>query len=177
MSTTLPQGFPGLISTEQLTALINALISSLAYSGATITASTVNSSPIGGSVPSTGAFTTLAASGATALSGANTLSGATTVSGTLSATNTVTLSPASHNVVLSPTGTGVVTIAPATLGTLDKVTIGGVTPAAATVTALVTSGAVVHSNAALTLSAIPTADPHVVGRVWANSGVLTISAG
>lgn len=26
-------------------------------------------------------------------------------------------------------------------------------------------------------SAIPAADPHVVGRVWANSGVLTVSAG
>ncbi len=27
------------------------------------------------------------------------------------------------------------------------------------------------------LSDLPTADPHVAGRVWANSGVLTISAG
>lgn len=26
-------------------------------------------------------------------------------------------------------------------------------------------------------AAIPTADPHVAGRVWANSGVLTVSAG
>lgn len=26
-------------------------------------------------------------------------------------------------------------------------------------------------------SAIPAADPHVAGRVWANSGVLTVSAG
>jgi hypothetical protein len=27
------------------------------------------------------------------------------------------------------------------------------------------------------MTAIPTADPHVVGELWANSGILTISAG
>lgn len=26
-------------------------------------------------------------------------------------------------------------------------------------------------------TAIPTADPHVVGQIWANTGVLTVSAG
>ncbi|MDA9406513.1 MULTISPECIES: hypothetical protein [unclassified Bradyrhizobium] len=29
----------------------------------------------------------------------------------------------------------------------------------------------------LIVSALPTADPHVVGALWANSGVLTVSAG
>jgi hypothetical protein len=54
----------------------------------------------------------------------------------LTATGAVSLSPAGANVVLSPTGLGVVTIAPATLGTLNNVTIGGVTPAAGTFTAV-----------------------------------------
>lgn len=31
--------------------------------------------------------------------------------------------------------------------------------------------------AALDASALPTSDPHVAGRVWSNSGVLTKSAG
>lgn len=32
-------------------------------------------------------------------------------------------------------------------------------------------------GASVNAAALPTADPHVVGRVWANSGVLTVSAG
>lgn len=39
----------------------------------------------------------------------------------------ITLSPASFNVVLSPTGTGAVTINPATLGTMNNMNIGGST--------------------------------------------------
>lgn len=29
----------------------------------------------------------------------------------------------------------------------------------------------------VTASALPTADPHVAGEIWSNSGVLTVSAG
>lgn len=105
---TTPVGYPFTAwSTEQLTALINEILGNNDFDGATITGSTINSSAIGGTTPAAGAFTTLTAS------------------------NTVTLSPANHNVVLSPTGTGTVTIAPATAGTLDKVAIGGTTPALA----------------------------------------------
>ena len=50
-----------------------------------------------------------------------------TTSGQITANGPVALSPANQNVVLSPTGTGVVTIAPATVGTIDKVNIGGTT--------------------------------------------------
>lgn len=32
-------------------------------------------------------------------------------------------------------------------------------------------------SAQVDASALPTADPHVVGRVWRNAGVLTVSAG
>lgn len=39
------------------------------------------------------------------------------------------------------------------------------------------TGAVVLSNASVKMTAIPTSDPHVVGQLWANSGVLTVSAG
>jgi hypothetical protein len=31
--------------------------------------------------------------------------------------------------------------------------------------------------AAVSAPSLPTADPHVVGRLWANSGVVTVSAG
>ncbi len=55
---------------------------------------------------------------------------------TLTASGAVALSPSNANVVMSPTGTGVITISPAALGSMDKVTIGGITPAAATVTTM-----------------------------------------
>lgn len=64
------------------------------------------------------------------------LASALTVSGTITAQGTVGLSPANANVTLSPTGTGVVTINPATAGTLDNVAIGGTTAKAGTFTTL-----------------------------------------
>lgn len=82
------------------------------------TAGSLNNVIIGGSTPLAGTFTTLTAA-------------------TLSTTGAVALSPASANVVLSPTGTGVVTIAPATAGSVNNVVIGGSTPLAATFTSLV----------------------------------------
>lgn len=45
-----------------------------------------------------------------------------------------TASPLNNNVTLSPTGTGTVTINPATTGTINNMTIGSVTPAASTFT-------------------------------------------
>lgn len=146
-------------SVEQLTALIQSIIGANDFDDATITNSTVNSSVIGGTTPAAGHFTTL------------------------DVTDAVALSPASHNVVLSPTGTGVVTIAPATAGSMDRVNVGATTRGTGAFTTLAANGAVTltstvsMSNASLTLSAIPTADPHVAGRVWANVGILTISAG
>ena len=61
---------------------------------------------------------------------------ALTASGTITANGSVALSPADANVVLSPTGTGVVTINPATAGTLNNVDIGGSTAKAGTFTTL-----------------------------------------
>jgi hypothetical protein len=71
---------------------------------------------IGSTTPNTGAFTTLTASQA------------------------VTLSPANANVTLSPTGTGLVTINPATAGAMDNVTIGATTAKAGTFTQLSIGG-------------------------------------
>jgi hypothetical protein len=59
---------------------------------------------------------------------------------TLSASSTVTLSPANANVAISPTGTGSVTVAPATAGTLNNIVIGGSTPLAGTFTNLTATG-------------------------------------
>jgi hypothetical protein len=59
---------------------------------------------------------------------------------TLTASSTVTLSPANANVAISPTGTGSVTIAPATAGTLNNIAIGGSSAAAGTFLALTATG-------------------------------------
>lgn len=59
---------------------------------------------------------------------------------TLTAASTVTLSPANANVVISPSGTGIVTMAPASAGSLNNVTIGQSTALAGTFTNLTASG-------------------------------------
>ena len=66
--------------------------------------------------------------------------GGTVAASTLTAASTVTLSPANANVVLSPSGTGIVTVAPATAGSLNNVTIGQSTALAGTFTSLTASG-------------------------------------
>lgn len=62
-----------------------------------------------------------------------------------------TASPANANDVLSPTGTGIVTINPATLGSMDNMTVGATTPAAAKFTTI-TETSLLISNAAPTIS-------------------------
>jgi hypothetical protein len=53
--------------------------------------------------------------------------GGVLVATTINASAAVTLSPANANVVISPSGTGVVTISPATTGTMDNVNVGATT--------------------------------------------------
>lgn len=103
-------------STPANATFVNVVINGT-LTGAGVTVELGAPGPIGNVTPNTGAFTTL------------------------TATSTVTFSPASHNVVLSPSGTGVVTINPATLGTLDHVTVGGTTPAVGTFTTLTATAA------------------------------------
>lgn len=82
---------------------------------------------------------------------------------------------ATGNVTLSPTGS--ITANPSVASSMDNVAVGVTTPLAGRFTTLTSSGVVSITNASVSMTAIPTADPHVVGRLWANSGVLTISAG
>jgi len=57
------------------------------------------------------------------------LASSLTTTGLLTAQGAVSLTPASANITISPTGTGTVTINPATAGTLNNVSIGGTTAA------------------------------------------------
>jgi hypothetical protein len=78
----------------------------------------IQETPIGNISRGSGAFTTLQANAAT------------------------TINPANANVSITPTGTGTLNLAPAASGTMDNVTIGSVTPAAADFTTITTSGVV-----------------------------------
>lgn len=88
------------------------------------TAGTMDNMVIGGTTPLAGHFTTL------------------------DATSTVGLSPANKDVTIAPTGTGKAVINPASLGTIDKMTIGATTPAAGTFTTITsaTDGAITLTN-------------------------------
>lgn len=83
---------------------------------------------------------------------------------TLQATNTVTLSPANHSITMSPTGSGTVTISPATLGSINKMTIGGTTAETGTFTTLQATSAVTFTPANQNLTFAPT-----------GSGIVTIN--
>jgi len=95
-----------------------------------------------------------------------------TFSSTITANSSVAFSPFNANVVMSPTGTGVVTIAPTAVGTIDNMTIGGTTRAAGSFTTLA-------ANSTLSLSA--TSATHTISsttNVTAISGQsLTLSGG
>ena len=54
--------------------------------------------------------------------------------------------------------------------TTGAVTVTSTFGDATSITDLTASGTVIFSG-------LPTADPHVVGQLWSNSGVLTVSAG
>lgn len=119
-------------------------------------ASTINNASVGVTTPLAGNFTTIGAttrgtiaattgnfnSTLTVSSGGAAITGNTSISsGSFTASGgAFAASPASANVVLSPTGTGVVTINPATAGTMDNVAVGATTPLAGTFTALKTTG-------------------------------------
>ncbi len=59
---------------------------------------------------------------------------------TISASSTVTLNPANANLSLAPTGTGTVTVNPATAGTINNMSIGASTRAAGNFTTLESNG-------------------------------------
>ena len=135
---------------------VTTLTSSSTTSLGLTSATAINSTPIGNSTPSTGSFTSLSSNSTTTLG----LTSATAINSTpignssassgiftsLQATGIVTLSPANSAVSISPSGTGTVTIAPNTQGSVNKMVIGNVTAAAGTFTTL-------SSNSTTTLGA------------------------
>lgn len=74
----------------------------------------------------------------------------------ITSTGAVALSPVNANVVISPSGTGIVTVNPATAGTLNNVSLGATTPLAVTSTALTATGTVTLSPANLNVAISPT---------------------
>jgi hypothetical protein len=93
-------------------------------------------------------------------------SGNVTVNGGLNA------NPSNKNVSLAPTGTGTVTINPATAGTMNNVAIGGTTPASVAGTVIqATNGIVVNSNTVSASYTIPT------GSSAMSAGPMTVASG
>jgi len=124
-------------------------------------AGSIQNTPIGSSVASSAAFTSLTANGAVTFTqntastststGTLVVSGGIGVTGAinaglsstfngLSSTNTTALSPANASVTISPTGTGTVTIAPATAGTINNMSIGATTASTGRFTNLTVTG-------------------------------------
>lgn len=65
---------------------------------------------------------------------------------TLTASGAVTLSPANAAVTISPTGTGTVTVAPATAGTINNVSLGATTPGNGAFNTLTVAGPTIAVN-------------------------------
>lgn len=132
--------------------------------GATIATNggTLTLAPVGASTLVTGALaastTMTVGTGLTVTTGGAAITGNTSVaSGTFTASGGLdTFSPANANVVISPTGTGLLTINPATAGTLNNMVIGGSTPLAGTFTGLTATGAVALSPANANVVISPT---------------------
>lgn len=78
----------------------------------------------------------------------------------------LSVTPSNQSVVLSPTGTGTVTIAPATAGTINNEVIGGTTPLVATFTS-----ATVNNNLSVGVAGVSTGQMLVSG---ASTGTITI---
>lgn len=106
------------------------------------TASTINNTSIGATTRSTGAFTSL------------------------DANSTVGLSPANANVTISPSGSGTVTMAPATAGNINNMAIGGTTRAAGSFTTLAANSTVNLNNVQINASS---------GTITTSTGNLTIT--
>jgi hypothetical protein len=84
----------------------------------------------------------------------------------LTATGTISFSPANANVTISPSGTGSVTINPATIGSINNTNIGSSSPATGAFTSLSANGIVNFNSANANITISPT-----------GSGVLSIGSG
>lgn len=97
--------------------------------------------------------------------------GAVTVAA-LTANGAVALSPANANVVISPTGTGTVTINPAAAGAMNNVNVGATTAGTGRFTTLTATGAVTLSPANANVAISPTGTGSVT---ISPAGALTIN--
>lgn len=158
---------------------VNGLTGTVVLTYSDITSGNINNAPIGGTTPASGAFTTLSGTTITAttkvvtpyVDAANSAGGQLrNASGTsqlawgagggsnLSLEVATNINPANAAVSIAPTGTGTVTINPATAGTMNNMVIGGTTAAEATVTTLTaTSDSSFTSTGAVQLSSGTTA--------------------
>jgi len=75
-------------------------------------------------------------------------------SGTITATSAVSFNPSNANISIQPTGTGTVTINPATAGTLDNVAIGSTTASSGKFTSVISSGNVAIGQSSTTSYAL-----------------------
>jgi hypothetical protein len=96
------------------------------------------------------------------------VTGTTTLTDTLTANGAVNLDPSNKNISIQPTGTGTVTISPATVGAIDNVIIGANTPKGATFTTLTTQGNVTLNGSGSIVNLTPTGS----GYVTVNPGAL-----
>ena len=117
----------------------------------TVTANALQSVAIGNVTPGTAAFTTLSATGQTTLANATTgglqaVAIGNTTPGTasftaLTATGALTFNTTTNNQSLTTTGAGTITISSGTLGSINNMSIGGMTAAAGAFTTLSATGA------------------------------------
>ncbi len=105
---------------------------------------------------------------------AGTISAAINAS-TISASSTVTLNPADANISLAPTGTGIVTINPATVGSINRMTIGATTRAAGNFTTLESNGQT-RFTANLASTSTTTGTLVVTGGIGASGSIRTLTS-
>jgi hypothetical protein len=89
------------------------------------------------------------------------VTGTTTLTDTLTANGAVNLDPSNKNISIQPTGTGTVTISPATVGAIDNMIIGANTPKGATFTTLTTQGNVTLNGSGSIVNLTPTGSGYV----------------
>lgn len=94
------------------------------------------------------------------------VSGTATVSSTFNANATSNLNPANNNVSIQPTGTGTVTINPATAGSIENMVIGASVAKGATFTTLTTTGNTTLNGSGSAINITPTG----LGTVTINPG-------
>jgi len=85
------------------------------------------------------------------------------------------INPVNAAVAISPTGTGTVTINPATASTMNNVAIGGTTPLAGTFTALKTNAALQQTRIAVAASDINLATGNFFSKTISGTTTFTVS--